>query len=199
VWTNGLFLEGLNEEPKSRDKSEALQRRLVRFWFHKQYPLNKAFELSMLSEERLGAFLSLLLDHYVTPDKQSTLLAPSQASYDLQVEQVWMNSKTFQHLHELVSKDPDIAGKLIGLDAQAQGNALHAWLMNGKDDYSALDAYKMLKECYILKRVSKRVGKVVTKVYVIDGYTPDAQRMIEILTEEGDDDGVLDDAGVVDD
>lgn len=199
VWTNGLFIEGLNEEPKSRDKTNALQRRIVRFYFPKEFPLNKGFEEKMLSEPILGAFLSLLLDHYVTEDEVATKLVPSQASYDLQVEQLWTNSKTFQYLHEIVTKDNSLATKLIGMEADVLAGQFHAWLLNGKDDYSAVDAYRMLKECYVLTRKSKRMGGKVKKVMVVASFTPDAQRMIEKITEEGDADGVLDDTTLVDD
>lgn len=199
VWTNGLFIEGLQEEPKSRDKSNALQRRLVRFYFPKEYPLNRGFEEYMLSEKILGAFLSLLLDHYVTRDRVAELLIPSQASYDLQVEQMWTNSKPFQWVHELVSKDPANVDRIIGSELDSRVGEFHAWLMNGKDDYSSVDALRMLKEVFLSKRVSRRDGKDVRKVYVIEGFTPDAARMVEQLTEEGDDDGVLDDGPLVDD
>jgi hypothetical protein len=65
VQTSALFVEGLQHEPKSKDKSPALQKRLVRFHFPNVYPMDRAFEKLMLSEERLGAFLSLLIDHFV--------------------------------------------------------------------------------------------------------------------------------------
>lgn len=199
VWTNGLFLEGLNEEPKSRDKTNALQRRLVRFYFPREFPLNRGFEALMLSEERLGAFLALLLDHYVKEDEQSSKLTLAQASYDLQVEQLWVNSKTFQYLHELAAKDPKVVTKIIGMPADALADQFHAWLLQGKDDYSAVDAYRMLKECFQLKRKSVRAGGSIGKTWVVDALTPDAQRMIDKLTE-GDDDtdgGVLDEAALV--
>ena len=199
VWTNGLFLEGLQEEPRTRDKSNAMQRRLVRFWFPNEYPLDRKFEQQLLSERYLGAFLSLLLDHYVKVEEASTKLVPSQVSYDLQVDQLWLNSKTFQYLHELVTKDPKIVDKILGMDAQALSSQFHAWLTGGKDDYSAVDAYRMLKECYVLKRKSVRDNGSIKKVWVVDSFTPDAKRMIERITEEEEDDAVLDAAGLVDD
>lgn len=200
VSTNGLFLEGLNEEPKSRDKTNALQRRIVRFFFSKEYPLDRAFEEKMLSEEMIAGLLSLLLDHYVTADRQAELLQPSQASYDLQIEQLWTNSRTFQYLRELVMKDPSITSKILGMDANVFAEQFQAWLISGKDDYSVVDAYRMLKECYVLKRKSVRSGRQVKKTYVIEDFTPDAKRMIEQITEEGETtDGVLDETELVGD
>jgi hypothetical protein len=201
VQTNALFIEGQQEEPKTRDKSVALQRRIVRFWFPKEYPLDYKFEEYMLSEKILGAFLSLLLDHYVKPTERAEKLVASEASYDLQIEQVVLNSKTFQHLHELVTKDPDNATRLIGRPVEEVAGIFHAWLLNGKDDYSALDAARMLKECYVTGRKSVRESGKVKKVVVIQDFTPDAKRMIAKITEEGDedDDGVLDDGSLVDD
>jgi hypothetical protein len=199
VQTNALFLEGQQQEPKARDKSKALQRRIVRFWFPKEYPLDGAFEEHMLSEPILGGFLSLLLDHYVQHFERAEKLKASQASYDLQIEQIQLNSKTFQHLHELIVKDPDNVHRIIGRPAEELAGQFHAWLLNGKDEYSAIDAMRMLKECYVLVRKSVRDGKSIKKVWVVDGYTDDAKRMIEKLTEEGDADAVLDDGPLVDD
>lgn len=83
VQTNALFLEGLNHEPKTKDKSVALQKRLVRFQFPNVYDEDKAFEKKMLREKTLGAFLSLLIDHYVQPDEVSVALRPTTKSIEL--------------------------------------------------------------------------------------------------------------------
>lgn len=199
VWTNGLFIEGLNQEPKSGDKSSALQRRLVRFQFPNKYPLDYAFEAKLTSEPYTGALLALMLDHYVLPSERATKLAPVQASLDLQIEQLWHNSKAFQWVHEIVERNPGQAKLFVGSDLDSHVQAFHAWLMQGKDEFSAVDALRMLKEVFTSTRKSKRTAAGVRKVWVVDGLTPDAQRMVDMLTEEGDEDGVPEDGALVDD
>lgn len=189
VWTNGLFIEGLNQEPKSGDKSAALQRRLVRFQFPNKYALDYEFEAKLTSEPYLGALLALMLDHYVLPNERATKLAPVQASLDLQIEQLWTNSKAFQWLHEIVEKNPTQAGLLVGSELDPTVQSFHAWLMSGKDEYSAVDALRMLKEIFTIDKKSKRLAVGVRKVWTIIGLTPDAQRMVDMIndTEEVED------------
>jgi phage/plasmid-associated DNA primase len=96
VQTNSLFIEGLQAEPKTKDKSTALQKRLVRFQFPNVYPLNHRFERHMLTEETLGAFLSLLVDRYVTEDEVAVRLTPTTKAIELQLEQMYSNSMGLQ-------------------------------------------------------------------------------------------------------
>lgn len=106
VQTNALFIEALNHEPKTRDKSTALQKRLVRFRFPNVYPIDRDFEKKMLSEEMLGAFLSLLIDNYVEEDEIAEALKITSESMILQAEQVWIGSSILQFLSYLQSEMP---------------------------------------------------------------------------------------------
>ena len=108
VQTNALFIEALNTEPKARDKSSALQKRLVRFRFPNVYEVDKEFSKKMTSEPYLGALLSLLIDHYVPEADISKRLAPTQSSLELQMDQVWITSPILQFLETLIG-DPAIA------------------------------------------------------------------------------------------
>jgi len=101
VQTNALFLEGLNQEPRSRDKSSALQARLVRFTFPNKYPDDQEFWVHMHSERMLGALLSLLIDHYVLQSEVAIMLSPSQASKAAQIEHSVDNSLALQFLIQL--------------------------------------------------------------------------------------------------
>lgn len=121
VQTNALFIEALNIEPKVRDKSPALQKRLVRFRFPNVYSLDRAFSKLMTSEPMLGALLSLLIDRFVREEELAEHLTLTKSSLELQVEQVFLGSPLLQFLDDLQRKDPSafervIQGKL-SLDA----------------------------------------------------------------------------------
>jgi hypothetical protein len=106
VQTNALYIEGLQKEPKSKDKSTALQKRLVRFQFPNFYPQDHAFEKHMLSEPMLGAFLSLLISYYVEEDDVALQLAPTQKAVALQLEHMYANSLALQFLKHVEETDP---------------------------------------------------------------------------------------------
>src|SRR5690606_37782101 len=103
------------------------------------------------------------------------------------------------YLHQLVSDDPKVTQKIIGMEVSKFVDQFHAWLLSNKDDYSVIDAQRMLKECYVLRRKSVRDGAAIRKVWVIAEFTPDAKRVIEIIIEEGEEHEVLDEARVVED
>lgn len=187
VQTNALFVEGLNEEPKSRDKSSALQKRIVRFWFPKVYPLDRAFERKMRGPEMLGAFLALLIEHYVLKDEIAERLAPTQASVSLQVDQMWANSPMYQFLTQhLLAKDPAVLDNIVGHEVDPIIDSFMAWRMNeGYSEYSSADVLRMMKECFELGWKTKRVnGKPNGKVRTIKGLHPETAMFIEQYTKE---------------
>lgn len=112
VQTNALFIEALNQEPKARDKSSALQKRLVRFQFPNVYVQDKEFHKHMTSERMLGALLSLLIDHYVEEQDVALKLTPTQASVELEMDQVWMSSPVLQYLEYLLDTDAQAVKKI---------------------------------------------------------------------------------------
>jgi phage/plasmid-associated DNA primase len=112
VQTNALFIEALNQEPKARDKSSALQKRLVRFQFPNVYAQDKEFFRLMTSERMLGALLSLLIDHYVEEKDIALKLTPTEKSMELQMDQVWITNPVLQYLDYLLTTDPSAIAKL---------------------------------------------------------------------------------------
>lgn len=114
VQTNALFVEGLNREPKTQDKTTALQKRLVRFQFPNVYELNHSFEKLMLRPESLGAFMSLLIDHYVGEDSVAVELAPTTKAIELQLEQMYANSLGLQFIRWVDDTDPLGSSNLLG-------------------------------------------------------------------------------------
>lgn len=101
VQSNALFVEALNKEPNTSDKTPAVQKRLARFYFGNTFPLNHAFQRHMTSERMLGAFLSLLIDNFVKIEELGEKLALTEQSMEMQLEQVWMGSPVLQHLETL--------------------------------------------------------------------------------------------------
>lgn len=187
VQTNGLFIEGLNREPKTGDKSLALQKRLVRFQFTRTYELNFEFEHHMLSEPTLGAFLSLLLDHYVQQKEVHTKLKPTTASTMLQLEQMHTNSLPFQFMAWFDDNDafgieglineliPDVAAKFKQWRLVEMGD-INTW--NDKD------VEQMLLPLFVTERKSKRINGKVRKVRVITDFRQQLKQFIEYLRGE---------------
>lgn len=187
VQTNGLFIEGLNREPKTGDKSLALQKRLVRFKFTRIYELNYKFEYHMLAPDTLGAFLALLLDHYVKQSEVHTKLKPTQVAQMLQLEQMHTNSMPFQFISWFDENDalgvdglvgeliPDVAGKFKTWRLTEMGD-INVW--NDKD------VEAMLTPLFTTDRKSKRINGRVRKVRVITGFQQQLVQFIAYLRGE---------------
>jgi phage/plasmid-associated DNA primase len=153
VQTNCLFIEALNTEPKARDKTTALQKRLVRFQFPNVYPIDKAFEQKMTSDRYLGAFLSLLLDHYVQEHEIPIKLKLTQASVELQLEQMWLGNPVLQYMEHLALQAP---GKL---DELQQGklwvedflNSFKPWAeTQGMQERNDGDIVNLMKTVFVI-------------------------------------------------
>ena len=191
VQTNALFLEALNKEPKTRDKSGALQKRLSRFWFPNVYALDNAFEKHMRSEEMLGALFSLLIDHFVTEDELAEKLKQTDSAVALQVEQQLLNSPLLQFVQHLVLQDSSWCDKFSGqgLKLDPLVDSFMAWrIQEGFTEYSTADAQRMFKEGFYVERKSVRDnGKITKKVQLM----APKEQVAALLTQlkEDDDDG----------
>lgn len=134
VQSTALFIEGLNREPKSSDKSAALQKRLVRFLFPHTYPLDLRFEKAMLTEASVGAFLSLLIDHYVCEDELAEKLAPTRRAIELQLEHMYVNSLGLQFLKYLEESDAlGVVGTVLGQPLSELVARFQAWRIKEND------------------------------------------------------------------
>lgn len=168
VQTNALFLEALNNEPKSRDKSSALQKRLARFFFPNIYSLNPEFKEKMLEERKLGAFLALLLDHYVSKNEVSEKLQQTAGAVALQVEQNLLNSPVHQFVLHLVSGDPNWIDKFLTTKVLMEPliTAFMAWrVQEGHAELSTADVKRVFKETFFTDWTTVRNagGKPVRK------------------------------------
>lgn len=191
VQTNALFIEALNSEPKTRDKSGALQKRISRFFLPNVYPMNREFEKKMRSPRMLGAFLALLLDHFVQEHELAEKLAPTKGSAALQVEQTLLNSPVLQFISHLVSNDASMNDKLRKqqmLDPLVE--SFMAWrLQEGFNEFSTADTKRMFKEAFHLDWTSVREAGKVSRKQRIRGPKPDVEGLLDLL--RGEEDGVL--------
>ena len=187
VQTNALFMEGLNSEPKTRDKSPALQKRITRFWFPNVYEYNIPFAKKMRSPEMLGAFLSLIIEHYVTESEISEKLAPTKQSTELQMDQMLNNSIMLQYLAHLMASDQKALSRVVGSDAAKLVASFVPWAQSQDGTtYSDVDAMRLVKEAFVVKRSTRR--DVLPRNYQkITALKAETQTFIEIL--EGEEDG----------
>lgn len=188
VQTNALFLEGLNREPKSSDKSGALQKRLVRFQFPNVYALNHLFEKHMLAPETLGAFLSLLIDRYVLEDEVALRLQPTKKAIELQIDHMHTNSLILQFFKYLEDVDPLGANVLIHQSLDVAVQLFQAWRVKEHDiaTWAAPDVANLLIPLLETSRKSIREDGKIRKTRLVTAFKRDALDFLESL--EGNDD-----------
>lgn len=193
VQTNALFVEGLQHEPKSRDKSTALQKRLVRFYFPNVYAQDHKFEARMLREDSLGAFLSLLIDHYVLRDDVAEALAPTQRAMELQLEHMFANSLGLQYLKHLEEHDTLGAAGLIGQETSELTLAFAKWRLKENDlgQWAEPEVLAQFAPLINTERKSKRVNGTVRKVRLVSSLKTEALAFIESLKGDMQDDDIL--------
>jgi hypothetical protein len=193
VQTNALFLEGLQREPKSHDKSSALQKRLVRFQFPNVYPLNHRFEKHMLTGETLGAFLSLLVDRYVTEHTIAERLMPTKRSLELQLESMFTNQIGLQFLKHREETDAFGAVGLLGSPMAELVSAFQSWRIKENDlgTWAEPDVIGLFGPLLNTERKSVRdaQGKP-RKVRIVTSFKTEAAAFIESLKGDADDEDI---------
>ena len=190
VQTTALFLEALNREPKTRDKSGALQKRLSRFWFPNVYAIDTQFEKYMRSERMLGAFLALLLEHFVQESEIAEKLQQTKEGQALEVEQQVINSPLMQYLEHLISHDPSQIEKLEqgGQQLEPLVGSFMSWrIQEGYSEYSTADVTAMFKEGFETRRKSFRESGKILKKWVLEKPKPSIQALLDQLKVVDDD------------
>jgi hypothetical protein len=192
VQTNALFIEGLNQEPKSRDKSFALQKRIIRFAFPNTYPESQGFLDQMRSEKYTGAFLSLLIDHYVKKEEAGVRLAPTAESLEMQLEHEYSNSVAVQFLEEVEINDPLGSSVLLGMELKELTSLVLSWRVKS-GDYTTWDETRVRDEFrpYLdIRRKSKRDPgqKVPYKVWHVKGFKGPGLTFIQSMRGADNDD-----------
>ena len=187
VHTNALFLEGLNREPKSSDKSSALQKRLVRFQFPNVFQQDPGFERLMLSEQTLGAFLSLLIDHML-PEAEFSLLKPTRQAVELRVEHMHTNSKALQFLAHVEFNDEFGVRGLVDTAIAEVAEQFKSWRVSQNDitSWETPDIVQMLQTYFATARKGRRVNGQPRKVRVITALKPDTEAFLATLESEED-------------
>lgn len=194
VQTTALFLEGLNQEPKTSDHSPALQRRLVRYNFPKKYVLDRGFERKMLSQESLSALVKLILEHWVEEEEKTTKLLNTAASQQLQLEQQWVTSPLLQFLEHLAAQDAAelkaVVKKNTPVDVLVAG--YRPWLgANGFKSFDDGYIRQSIEENFVTVRKTIRVNGKPSTRRVIVGLRDTAQALVTTLLEGSDDDTVV--------
>jgi phage/plasmid-associated DNA primase len=201
VQTTALFIEGLNREPKSHDKSSALQKRIVRFLFPNTYELDHKFEREMLSEDSLGAFLSILIDHYVKEDEAAAKLAPTKQALELQLEHMFVNSVGLQFLKYVEETDVEGAVGLLEIAMPDLVQRFQSWRVRENDlsTWAEPDVLALFNSLVNTERRTKgRVGGTPRKVRVLTSFKPEARAFLDSLMEGADDEQALEAALVAD-
>lgn len=186
VQTSALFLEGLNQEPKTSDHSPALQRRLVRYNFPNEYEDSWTFEQKMLSQESLSALVKLIIEHWVRKEEKKAKLSITEASKLLQLEHQWVASPLLQFLEYLASQDTieleSVIKKNTPVDVLVAG--YRPWLgANGFKSFDDGYIRQSIEENFITVRKTVRVqGKPSTR-RVIVGLRDTAQALVNTLLE----------------
>lgn len=195
VQTNSLFVEGLNKEPKTGDKSVALQKRLVRFQFPNIYDLDHVFARSMLKMESLGALVSLLLDHYVCEDEVAKKLAPTTRAIELQLDQMYSNSIGLQFLKYYEETDPLGAVGLLGMTMHELVQLFQSWRLKENDlgTWAEPDVQALFQPLLNTERKTQRndAGQP-RKIRVVVSYKQEASAFIDSLKGTDDDAALLD-------
>ena len=201
IQTCALFVEGLNQEPKSRDKSSALQARLVRYWFPNKYVEDDVFFAEMRSERMLGALLSLLVDNYVKPEDKGVMLMPTSLSRQLQMEHMEDNSLAVQFIVHLEETTP-LGAEATLLDTPFDDLVLQfqSWRLK-VNDLTAWDKSALIHMFRPVLRTERRSTRLAGKNYpvkvrTITGIKHDMLEYLYTLKEEEDATTVVDDGSV---
>ena len=187
--SNCLFIEGLQKEPKTTDKSSALQKRITRFWFPNTYKLDHKFRRKMLSEEMLGAFLGLLIDYFVKEEEVYEKLAPTAKSKLMQLEFMHTNSLALQFIEWYENTDALGMSALIGENSDQLVQSFISWRVKEGDltSWAAPDVLAQFRPFINTDRnKTVRVNGKPRKIRVITGFTEELLEFLDSMGGEED-------------
>lgn len=197
VKTNGLFVEALNHEPKTSDKSSALQARLSRFFFPMVYQDNQDFWDEMTSDKMVGALLGLLLDHYVQKSEKNQKLAQTKRARELALEHMVNNSLAAQFIMHQEDVAVFGADDLIGMPMKEIAQKFRAWrvTLNDVGTWDDADVTRLFTSVATTGRHSMRVDGKPRQVTTLVGFKDDMKLLLEEQRGGGDASGetVVDD------
>jgi hypothetical protein len=191
VQTNALFIEALQKEPKARDKSSALQKRLVRFHFPNVYEKDLMFEHVMTSDRMMDAFLTLLWEHWVDELSISSKLKLTEGSQDLQINNDLERSPILAFIEATNRTTPGFIEEIKGgkYPADTFVAALQPWLASQNyGDRTVTAIWEQLADHFVIERKTKREGgKPITRK-VLGRILPDTWRALNTLEGGSSDD-----------
>ena len=189
VQTNALFIEGLNREPKSHDKSTALQARIVRFWFPNVYDDDLEFRNRMLSERYVGALLALLLDNYVLKKDKAVMLAPTTKARELQLDHMHNNSLALQFVIYLNDSDPLGSDVLIDMDMHEVVSRFKSWRIKQNDltTWEEVSVVELFRPVLVTERKGRRINGAPRKVRVVTAIKKETEELLALMKGDVDD------------
>ena len=137
----------------------------------------------MLSEESLGAFMALLIEHYVHEDGVAELLAPTQKAMELQLEHMFINSAGLQFLKYVDETDPLGVDALIGATLSELASMFQSWRLKENDlsTWAEPDVVALFQPILNSERKGVRVDGKPRKVRVVSSLKPEALAFIDSL------------------
>jgi hypothetical protein len=152
----------------------------------------------MMSESSLGAFLSLLIDRYVTEDEVAAKLAPTPKTVTLQLDAMYSNSMGLQYLRYLEEHDALGVSGLVGQSLQHLVDGFRSWRLKENDlgTWAEPDVQNLFAPLVTTERKTQRVNGQPRKVRVVVSLQQEATAFIESL--KGADDEALVDTMVED-
>jgi hypothetical protein len=121
----------------------------------------------------LGAFLALLLDHYVRQGEVHLKLKPTKSAQRMQIEQMHTNSAALQFIEWFETEDAlgveGLKGELLS-EVVAQFKRWRLVEMGDINVWADKDVEAMLLPLFTTERKSKRVNGRVHKVRAITGF-----------------------------
>lgn len=194
VRSNALFIEGLNKEPNTSDKSPALQARLARFRFPNTYPEDPDFRATMLSDRLCGALLSLLIDYYVEESQRNVLLVPTKEMMQENLNAVVDNTTVLRWFRDWLrdGNDPDtLIGKTDRELWDLFFTGMNIDVVDRVDNWPERrlkDEFQMLGR---MRRSTERVNGQPTYCRRLDAFSTPAKDLIA-LQKEAEDEAVVD-------
>jgi hypothetical protein len=193
VQTNALFIEALNEEPRYQDKSQAMRKRIIRFWFPNEYNEDSQFDRKMMSTPYLSALLYLIIQSLKKGHTLETLIEETDTSKKLSIEQAVNNDDFLSwFIQEYYYPDITIFYKII-----YNGDVSMLNYDRIRSDYenfrtvilkatptSSITMGKILSRYFIKGVSSARVGGVVRRVNKIVGITPLLREILTYYVEQ---------------
>jgi len=129
-----------------------------------------------------GALLSLMVDNYVREQEIQVMLAPTARSIELKLDHMISNSQELQFLMWLEDNGgPAGADELLGKDMRTVIQKFKSWrvMLGDVGVYSDDDVARNLRTVIqVGPRRSIRQGSKVVKMRTVEGFKPDAARVL---------------------